>query len=121
MIIVDTSVWVDHLRTNDDGLVKLLDGGGVAMHPFILGELALGNLAQRARVVSLLGELPTAPMVTIDDVLAFIDRHQLPGSGVGYVDTHLLASAALLGRASLWTRDKRLSKVAIRLGLATGF
>ena len=118
MIIVDSSVWIDHLRKDDEGLGRLLDGGRVAMHPFILGEVALGNLTQRAIVLSLLGNLPAATVVTNDDALIFIDLHDLTGCGIGYVDLHLLASAALLGPASLWTRDKRLLKAATRLGLA---
>ena len=118
MILVDTSVWVDHLRASDDGLVALLDAGMVLSHPFVIGELALGNLSRREIVLSALSDLPRATVATDAEALHFIDRHALFGSGAGYVDIHLLAAVRLTAGAELWTRDKRLHGVAVQLGLA---
>lgn len=113
MILVDTSVWVDHLRRGcDPQLVALLEGASVIVHPFILGEIACGNLADRKMVLELLQDLPAASVADADEVLAFIERHRLIGKGIGYVDVHLLAAVALTDGASLWTRDKRLRAVA---------
>lgn len=117
MTLVDTSVWVDHLRRRDARLKTLLETGQVVVHPFIVGELALGNLRQRNVVLSALRDLPHAVSARNEEVLDFIERHALPGSGIGWVDAHLLASARLTS-ASLWTRDKRLKAVAIQLALA---
>ena len=118
MILVDTSVWVDHLRASDDVLVGLLDAGMVLAHPFVIGELALGNLGRRETVLSALSDLPRAIVATDAEVLPFIDRHTLFGRGVGYIDIHLLAAVRLTAGAELWTRDKRLHGIAVRLGLA---
>jgi predicted nucleic acid-binding protein len=118
MILVDTSVWVDHLRVGDDTLAALLNSSQVLMHPFVLGELACGNLRQRAEVLALLKDLPQATIARDDEVLFFIERQALMGRGVGYVDAHLLAAVALDTAARLWTRDKRLQMVAGELGLA---
>lgn len=118
MILVDTSVWVDHLRVGDDTLAALLNSSQVLMHPFVLGELACGNLRQRAEVLALLKDLPQATIARDDEVLFFIERQALMGRGVGYVDAHLLAAVALDTAARLWTRDKRLQVVAGELGLA---
>jgi predicted nucleic acid-binding protein len=118
MILVDTSVWVDHLRASDDVLVGLLDAGMVLAHPFVIGELALGNLGQRETVLSALSDLPRAIVATDAEVLHFIDRHTLFGRGVGYIDIHLLAAVRLTVGTELWTRDKRLRDIAIQLGLA---
>lgn len=117
MILVDTSVWVDHLRRRNERLGSLLLDGQVLGHPSVLGEVALGNLRRRDEILGLLSELPRARAATDDEVLAFIERHALHGSGVGWVDVHLLAAAAL-SRASLWTLDRRLATVASRLSLA---
>jgi predicted nucleic acid-binding protein len=117
MILVDTSVWVDHLRTDDKKLAQLLDAGTVLAHPFVTGELALGNLRQRDHVLSNLQDLPQASVATDQEVLHFIDRYGLFGLGIGYVDAHLLAATRLTEGASLWTRDQRLYAVAERLGL----
>lgn len=117
MILVDTSVWVDHLRTGDTALAGLLDEGNVLAHPFVIGELACGNLRRRGEVLVLLSELPQAHHASDHEVLYFIERHRLMGSGIGYVDAHLLASVALTEAARLWTRDKRLTGVAQRLKL----
>jgi predicted nucleic acid-binding protein len=118
VILVDTSVWVDHLRVGDKALSSLLDAGMVLAHPFVIGELALGNLRQRGIVLSALSNLPHASVATDAEVLHFIDRHALFGRGIGYVDTHLLAAARLTAAAELWTNDKRLHGVAVQLGLA---
>ncbi|OGA22990.1 MAG: ribonuclease [Betaproteobacteria bacterium RIFCSPLOWO2_02_FULL_67_26] len=118
MILVDTSVWVDHLRDGAPALAVALEQGRVLTHPFVLGELACGNLKNRGEVLQLLGELPVAPMATDPEALDFIERRALMGRGIGYVDVHLLASVALAGTAQLWTRDKRLAAVAADLELA---
>ena len=117
MILVDTSVWVDHLRRSEPDLIDALDSGLVLMHPFVLGEIACGNLKRRADVLSLMSALPQAAMATDNEALEFIDRRRLMGRGIGYIDVHLLASAVLTGTATLWTRDKRLSVVADDLAL----
>src|SRR6476646_10018737 len=118
MILVDTSVWVDHLRRDDKRLAGLLDTGGILSHTFVIGELALGDLRQRDLVLATLQDLPQASVATDREVLHFIGRHALFGLGIGYVDAHLLASVRLTAGATLWTRDKRLPGVAERLGLA---
>ena len=118
MILVDTSVWVDHLRARDAALVGLLDAGEVLGHPFVLGELALGSLRQRKLVLTSLEDLPQASVATDPEVLNFVERQRLYGFGIGYVDAHLLAAARLTPDASLWTRDRRLHEAAVRLGVA---
>jgi predicted nucleic acid-binding protein len=116
MILVDTSVWVDHLRRGDSALVDLLTNGNVLGHPAVVGEVGLGSLANRAEVINLLSNLPQAVPATHDEVMTFVENHQLFGLGIGYVDAHLPAAAALTGNASLWTRDKRLRSAARKLG-----
>jgi len=118
MILVDTSVWVDHLRKGVPALAAALEQGAVLMHPFVIGELACGKLKNRSEVLQLLGEMPGAPMVTDSEARDFIERRALMGQGIGYIDVHLLASATLAGPARLWTRDKRLAAVAEGLELA---
>ena len=118
MILVDTSVWIDHLRSGEPLLVAGLEGGRVMMHPFVLGELACGNLANRSEVLELLGGLPAAPTATDPEALEFIERRALMGRGIGYLDVHLLASIVLSDDARLWTRDRRLAAVATELDLA---
>lgn len=118
MMLVDTSVWIDHLRHGDAELAAALQAGQVVgMHPFVVGELACGNLRARAEVLGLLQALPPVPVATDKEVLFFMDKHALMGRGIGYVDMHLLASTRL-GGALLWTRDKRLHAIAAELGLA---
>jgi hypothetical protein len=119
VILVDTSVWVDHLRAGDEGLSALLDAGHVLTHPFVAGELALGHLRQPELVLHMLANLPQATVATDAEVLQFIGRHALSGTGIGYVDAHLLAAVRLTAAASIWTRDKILLGVAKRLDLAT--
>ena len=118
MILVDTSVWVDHLRRGDAGLVSALERTSVLMHPFVVGELACGNLRDRDAVLELLQSLPAADVAEPAEVLGFITLHALHGQGIGYVDAHLLASVALSPGARLWTRDKRLDAIARQLGCA---
>lgn len=118
MILVDTSVWVDHLRAGDTQLAELLEGALVVMHPFVVGEVACGSLADRQVVLELLQDLPAAAVAEPAEVLGFIDRHELQGRGIGYVDVHLLASVALTEQTLFWTRDKRLRVVAQALGCA---
>jgi predicted nucleic acid-binding protein len=117
LILVDTSVWVDHLRRGDPRLVMLLESASALIHPFIIGEIACGSLSERETVLELLQDLPMATVAGSDEVLVFIERHRLHGKGIGYVDVHLLAAVALTG-ATLWTRDKRLQSAAKVLGCA---
>jgi predicted nucleic acid-binding protein len=118
VILVDSSVWVDHLRSGDEILGRLLADGRVLAHPFVIGELALGALRRRDLILEALGDLPQASVATNQEVLGFIGGQKLHGLGVGHVDAHLLASAKLTAGVALWTRDKRLHAVAVRLGLA---
>jgi predicted nucleic acid-binding protein len=117
MILVDTSIWIDHLRSGDKQLKALLDDGQVLLHAFVIGELALGNLRQRQPILQSLLELTSVKSAQDDEVLAFIDANALAGLGIGFVDAHLLA-AARLSNTMLWTRDRRLHEVARKLGLA---
>lgn len=118
MILVDTSVWIDHLRSGDPDLAALLDEGAVLGHPWITGELALGNLGNREEILALMQGLPQATVASDDEVLTVIERAQLHGTGVGYIDAQLIASARLTAGTALWTRDRRLSVAAVRLRLA---
>ena len=115
MILVDTSVWINHLRNNDTHLARLLTENRVLGHPFVCGELALGNLRQREEILTALDNLPQAPVVFSNEVNYFIEKHTLYGLGIGLIDAHLLASTRLLGNARLWTQDKRLLAAANRL------
>jgi len=116
MVLVDTSIWVIHLRQGSRKLEKLLMDAEVMCHPFIIGELACGNLKNRNEIISLLQSLPMAPTIEFDEFLFFIDRNHLMGKGVGFVDVHLLASAQLTG-IPLWTADKNLKSAADQLVL----
>jgi predicted nucleic acid-binding protein len=118
VILVDTSIWVDHLRDGDAALVTVLEQGQALAHPWVTGELALGHLRDRAAVLQLLDQLPRAVVASAAELLTFVEHHKLFGLGVGYVDAQLLASARLTEDAELWTRDRRLHAVADRLGLA---
>ena len=119
MILVDTSVWIDHFRKADKTLTDLLLGGQVMCHPFVVGEIALGQLKNRALIIEQLSALPQAKQGLEHEVLALIENAKLFGTGVGYVDAHLL-TAAKLSDAELWTRDKRLAAVADAHGLGFG-
>ncbi len=116
-ILVDTSVWVSHLRHGNPRLADLLDEGGVLVHPFVIGELACGNLKNRAEILSLLRALPLTAMAEHEEIMLFIERNGLMGRGLGYVDVHLLA-AAVLSDVRLWTADKSLLKACTDLGIA---
>ena len=118
MILVDTSVWVDHLRRGDAALVAALNANTVVVHAFVVGELACGQIKARHQVLSLVRSLMRLVAATEDEALYFLERHRLFGRGLGYIDVHLLAGAALNQDARLWTRDKRLRTVAAELGLA---
>jgi predicted nucleic acid-binding protein len=117
MILVDTSVWVDHLRGTDAQLAELLTRGAVGMHPMIVGELACGNLRNRTELLGLWRNLPHIVPATDHEALDFLEQNRLMGKGIGWIDIHLLAAVALHGDASLWTRDKRLAGLAAALGL----
>ena len=117
MVLVDTSVWVAHLRSGKPALAELLNGGRALCHPFIVGELACGNLKNRAEILSLLDQLPSAIHADHEEVVQFIENHRLMGKGLGYIDMHLLASATLT-QVPLWTLDKRLQEVSSAMGLA---
>lgn len=116
MILVDTSIWVDHLRKGDSELEAHLIGGEVLSHPLVIEEISCGHLTHRDEVLGLLEELPSAPVASHDEVVAFISRESLHGAGLGAIDVHLLASARLAG-ARIWSRDKALLRAAKKLGL----
>ena len=116
MILVDTSVWISHLRRHNQRLNDLLGFEPIFCHPFIIGEISCGNIKDRPRILALLKELPNAPIVLHQEVLDFIEQHRLMGLGLGFIDTHLLASCQMAG-LSLWTEDKPLQRAAQRLRL----
>ena len=118
MILVDTSVWIDHFRHTENGLVRLLNFASVLTHPFVIGELALGHLKNRGEKSDALRNLPQAIIATDGEVMHLIDSNSLHGKGIGYIDAHLLA-AAKLSKATIWTRDKALLKISKSLHLAT--
>ena len=118
MILVDTSVWLDHARTPDTFLFKMLEEERVLVHPFVIGELAMGTLSQRDKTLEYLQELPQAITAYHGEVLDFVANNHLFGTGIGYIDAHLLVALKLTENAKLWTRDKRLLTVAERLRLA---
>ncbi len=117
MILVDTSIWIDHLRAGDATLSALLEQGDVVVHPWVTGELALGTLADRDEILDLLGNQPQAVVADDDEILHLIGSQALHGSGIGYVDAQLLAATLLTPGARLWTRDQRLAQVSTRLGI----
>ena len=117
MILVDTSVWIEHLRVGSPHLSLLLQDGRVLTHPFVIGELACGRLTRRDEVLTLLSVLPAAPVAEHDEVLEFVTRQRLHGRGIGWIDAHLLASVRL-SASSLWTLDRPLHHVAVALRLA---
>jgi predicted nucleic acid-binding protein len=118
VILVDTSVWIDHLRRSDPSLERLLQEDAVLGHRWVTGELALGNLVARDEILDLLKELPQAVVADDDEVLRLIEHEQLFGSGIGYIDAQLLAATRLSADTALWTRDRSLAAVAVRLGMA---
>lgn len=120
MVLVDTSVWVLHLRDGNIGLETLLDDSRVVCHPFIIGELACGNLKNRSEILSLLHALPMALNAEHEELMQFIEKYSLMGKGLGYIDMHLLASA-MLTNVPLWTLDKRLNEVSYTLEIEYRF
>ena len=116
MVLVDTSIWISHLRQGNQHLKELLLDDEVVCHPFIIGELACGNIKNRKEFLALLRSLPIAPIITLDELIYFIDQNKLMNTGIGFVDAHLLASAGLSG-TPIWTDDKALKSEAIRLNL----
>ncbi len=120
MILADTSVWIDHFRSEDLYLASLLDRNEILIHPMVIGELACGNVSNRTEVFSMLRLLPRVPVASDGEVLFFIEYHQLMGRGIGYIDTHLLASAAMSSPTQLWSKDRRLMELAGELGVAYG-
>lgn len=117
MILVDTSVWIDHLRKGDARLIKLLHDAQVLTHPFVIGEIALGQLRQRREILESLQNLPMSSLASDPEVLSYIETQRLGGTGIGYLDAHLLASASLTPDTRIWTRDKRLKAAAHSLNL----
>lgn len=120
MVLVDTSIWINHLRSSVRQLEKLLCDGCVWIHPFIAGELACGNLKNRSEILALLQTLPTVQTITLEEYLFFIESHGLSSVGIGFVDVHLLAAARMSG-IPLWTEDKRLRQTALTLGISYWF
>ena len=118
MILVDTSVWIDHFRKNDPLLFELLIAEKIWTHPFVIGEIALGNLANQKSKLQDLQDLTQVAAATDRELLQFIEHHRLAGRGIGFVDTHLLASLHLTPGIKLWTRDKRLTAIATSMDLA---
>ena len=116
MILVDSSIWITHLRSELAELSAALGAGLVLIHPLVIGEVACGNVGNRLQVLTLLQELPRVPMATDEETLAFIEARSLMGKGIGYIDAHLLASLALSDGAHLWTNDRRLRVLAQELG-----
>lgn len=118
VILVDSSVWMDHFRYGDAELSVLLGERRVMSHPFVVGELACGHLSKRDAVLTTLSRLPSVPVVAHDEVMAFVERHLLMARGISWIDAHLLASTLVAGRVSLWSRDQRLTAAAIDRGVA---
>lgn len=118
MILVDTSVWVDHLHRSDADLVRLLEMGDVLAHPMVIGELAMGSLSNRAEVLQALDDLPSAVSAADDEVLSFIELRRLYGRGLSLIDANLLAAVILTPEGRLWTRDRRLREAAAEMSLS---
>jgi predicted nucleic acid-binding protein len=118
VILADTSLWIDHLRSPIELLDRLLNEADILSHPFVVGELGMGSIAKRQHILNGLRSLPQATVARDDEVQQFVERHKLFGRGLGYVDAHLLVSVQLTDEALLWTRDKRLIAAAETLGLA---
>ena len=118
MILADTSVWVAHFRTSHAALSQLLHDRRILTHPYVIGELACGNLSRQSEILESLQRLPSAPVASHPEVLYFIEQNRLMGLGIGYVDAHLLASAALEPPTQIWTHDKRLAAAAQGMRLA---
>jgi len=118
MILIDTSVWIDHLRKPSTRLFTLIDSSQILVHPFVTGELAMGSLHGRGRFLNELDELPQMAILTSKDVIRFVGKHRLYGTGISYIDAHLLAAAHNAEDVQLWTNDKRLHAASARLNIA---
>ena len=118
MILVDSSIWIDHFRHGDSELTKIIEDDRLLCHPFVVGELALGSLRERDAVIAFLAAQREAAIATHAEVMTVIDRHSIFSMGIGYTDAHLLTSTLLDRRSSLWTRDKRLAAAALKVGAA---
>ena len=118
MILPDTSVWIDHIRSDTAHVDHLLNEGQVLMHPMVIGELACGNLRDRDAMLAKFRQTPELPELSHDEVIQFIEDNRIMGLGIGFVDAHLLASVAKAEDCQLWTRDRRLRNAATRLNLA---
>lgn len=116
LILVDTSVWIKHLRGGDQNLIRLLEQGLVACHPFIIGEIACGGVRNRYEIIDLLNDLPSTEVLDHSDIMEFIENRRIMNKGIGYIDVHLLGSA-LVSETPLWTFDKALRKIAIQLSV----
>ena len=117
MILVDTSVWIAHLRSRNEALATVLVEGQTLTHPFIIGEIACGALRNRAQVIEDLRALPSAKVVTDGEAMALVENRRLWGKGIGWIDAHLLASS-IISNCALWTQDRALRRAAVELGLA---
>jgi hypothetical protein len=121
VIIVDTMIWIDHLHSRNEVMFNLLDRGEVLLHPFVRAEIALGSLRDRSPTLAILAEMPKPRVASTDEVLVLVESRQVYASGIGLTDVHLLASAMSAEETYVWTLDKRLAKVAQRLGVAATF
>ena len=117
MILIDTSIWIDHLHQGNEQLHRMLEQGQVLIHPYVIGEVALGNLRNRDAILSALQDLPQVAVATDGEVLRFVQQNSLYGVGIGYIDAHLLAAVRLSPGATLWTGDRRLLAAGRTLGL----
>jgi predicted nucleic acid-binding protein len=118
MILVDTSIWIDHLHRGDAALADLLADGEVLLHPYVRTEIALGSIRDRQTVLAMLGAIPAAPVVSTEELLVLVESNRFFATGLGLTDAHLISSALVVDEALIWTRDKRLEAVAIRLGVS---
>ncbi len=118
MILADTSIWIDHLRSHNEEMRNLLDNGQIVIHPFLIGELALGSLRERTKTLSFLDRLPSVRMARVEEVRQMIETRSLYSQGIGLIDAHLIASIFLTPSTHLWTRDKRLRSVAESLDIS---
>ena len=117
MVLIDTSVWITHLKKGLPDLQSLLYDSGVVCHSFVIGEIACGGIKNRKEIISLLQALPDSPIVSNEEFMFFLDTHKLSDKGIGFVDVHLLASAKL-SKIPLWTEDKNLRIAAQSLSLS---
>lgn len=118
LVLADTSVWIEHLRSRDPVLEELLVQRRIRMHPFVMGELAMGNLADRAKTLRQLGDIHRSRRATDEEVMALVEGHRHYGGGLSWVDGHLLSAVILTEAMTLWTRDRRLNEAAARHGRA---